>query len=69
MSRVSLHLDETAPLQPKAVLSINGQEITLTEREFMGLYSEMWWACDHIKHAKKHYYSNLAHKYKEVQHA
>lgn len=69
MTRVTLHLDETVPLQPKAVLTINGQEVTLSEKEFTGLYSEMWWAVDHIKHAKRMYYCNLAHKYKEVQHA
>ena len=68
MSRVSIHVDETQPLQPVAILTVNGQSMSMSEREFMCLYNEMWWACDHIKSAKKHYYSNLATKYKEVQH-
>jgi len=69
MSRVSIHIDETKPLEPVAILTVNGQSMSLSEKEFMCLYNEMWWACDHIKSAKKHYYCKLANKYKEVEHA
>ena len=67
MTRVSIHIDETNPSEPKAVLTVNGQSMSLSEREFMCLYNEMWWACDHLKHAKKNYHQNLAYKYKEKE--
>lgn len=67
MSRVSIHIDETKSLEPIAILTVNGQSMSLSERELMMLHSEMWWAVDHIKGAKKAYYCNLAHKYREVQ--
>ena len=69
MTRVSIHIDETDPLDPKAILTVNGFDMPLSEREFMSLYNEMWWACDSIKNGKKHYYAHLATKYKEVQNA
>ena len=69
MTRVSIHIDETNALEPKAVLEVNGIDMVLSEREFMSLYNEMWWACDAIKNGKKAYYSHLATKYKEVQNA
>ena len=69
MTRATVHIDETNPLEPKAVLTINGIDMPLSEKEFMSLYNEFWWAADHIKQAKKGYYSNLAHKSKETSHA
>ena len=69
MTRVSIHIDETDPLHPKAVLEVNGSDMVLSEREFMNLYNEMWWACDSIKNGKKAYYAHLAAKYKEVRNA
>ena len=67
MTRVSIHIDETNPTQPVSILTVNGQSMSLSEREFMNLFNEMWWACDHIKSAKR-CHCNLANKYKEIEH-
>ena len=67
MTRVSIHIDETNPTQPVSILTVNGQSMSLSEREFMNLFNEMWWACDHIKSAKR-CQCNLANKYKEIEH-
>jgi hypothetical protein len=69
MTRVSIHIDDTNPLEPKAILTVNGFDMPLSEKEFMALYNEVWWARDSIKNGKKHYYAHLATKYKEVQNA
>jgi hypothetical protein len=69
MTRVSIHIDDTNPLEPKAILTVNGFDMPLSEKEFMALYNEVWWARDVIKNGKKHYYAHLATKYKDVQNA
>ena len=65
--RLSVHIDETDPLNPKPVMVINGEEMIMSEKEFTALYSEMWWAVDHLKHVKKITYSMMAKKYDEMK--
>jgi hypothetical protein len=67
MSRVSVHIDESISADPKAILTVNGQSLTLTHAEFGGLCNEMRWAHATIDALRRHYYESLAHKYKEVQ--
>jgi hypothetical protein len=59
MTRVSIHIDETNPANPKPVLVVNGQELAMDDRELDDI-----WAKDQISTARKTYYTNLTRKYK-----
>ena len=65
MARVSIHIDETNLIDPKAVLVVNGQSMSLSQKEFISFCNEMYWAYDYLKQAKDNYQQNLAYKYRE----
>ncbi len=46
--RTTIHIDETVPANPKAVLVVNGQEMTLSQAELRALEQEVKWAVDTI---------------------
>lgn len=62
--RVHLHIEEQHPrYNQNPVLSVNGQELKLSEQEFNDLLTDMLWAKESISKARANYFNSLAGKY------
>lgn len=66
MSRVSVHVDETDPSNPKAVLVVNGQELTMSWREVDKLWGDVVWVKNAMSDVYRAHWASLADKYKGV---
>jgi hypothetical protein len=65
MPKLSIHIDETFPARPTAVLRIASVgEIHLDDRELDALIMEILWAKDCISEARGFHFQQLATKYK-----
>jgi hypothetical protein len=63
MNRISIHVDETSPSQPVAVLSICGIKITLNAHDLDLLMDEVVWARNCVSLLQQKHFASLAYRH------